>query len=248
VQALIGQISDRRLVTYGFSPQAEVRAIDAGCSPDGCHFSVVVSRGGEERVIENILLPMYGEHNMLNSLAAMAVGIEMGIDDDVIVRGLSGFEGVKRRFTRTGEANGVTVIDDYAHHPVEITAVLKAARSASRGQVVAVVQPHRYTRLESLFEEFCACFNDADTVIVAHVYPAGEEPIPGVDHDALAEGLRGHGHRHVLTLNGEDGLARLVAEQTEPGDMVVCLGAGTISAWANALPGQLAALDAGAKA
>ncbi|MCK5275715.1 MAG: UDP-N-acetylmuramate--L-alanine ligase [Alphaproteobacteria bacterium] len=248
VQALIGQISDRRLITYGFSPQAEVRAIDAGCSPDGCHFSVVVSRGGEERIIENIRLPMYGEHNMLNSLAAMAVGIEMGIDDDAIVRGLSGFEGVKRRFTRTGEANGVTVIDDYAHHPVEITAVLKAARSASRGQVVAVVQPHRYTRLESLFEEFCACFNDADTVIVAHVYPAGEEPIPGIDRDALAEGLRGRGHRHVLTLDGEDDLARLVAEQTEPGDMVVCLGAGTISAWANALPGQLAALGAGAKA
>ena len=248
VQALIGQISDRRLITYGFSPQAEVRAIDASCSPDGCHFSVVVSRGGEERIIENIRLPMYGEHNMLNSLAAMAVGIEMGIDDDAIVRGLSGFEGVKRRFTRTGEANGVTVIDDYAHHPVEITAVLKAARSASRGQVVAVVQPHRYTRLESLFEEFCACFNDADTVIVAHVYPAGEEPIPGIDRDALAEGLRGHGHRHVLTLDGEDDLARLVAEQTEPGDMVVCLGAGTISAWANALPGQLAALGAGAKA
>ena len=178
----------------------------------------------------------------------MAVGIEMGIDDDVIVRGLANFEGVKRRFTRTGEANGVTVIDDYGHHPVEITAVLKAARSASRGHVVAVVQPHRYTRLQSLFEEFCACFNDADTVIVAHVYPAGEEPIPGIDRDALAEGLRSHGHRHVLALDSEADLARLVAEQTEPGDMVVCLGAGTISAWANALPGQLAALDTGAEA
>lgn len=248
VQALIGQVSDRRLVTYGFSPQAEIRAIDAGCGPDGCQFSVVVSRGGEERVIENIRLPMYGDYNMLNSLAAIAVGIEMGIDDDAIVRGLANFEGVKRRFTRTGEVGGVTVIDDYGHHPVEITAVLKAARSASRGHVIAVVQPHRYTRLESLFEEFCACFNDADTVIVAHVYPAGEEPIPGIDRDALAEGLRGHGHRHVLVLDGEGDLARLVAEQTEPGDMVVCLGAGTISAWANALPGQLAALDEGAKA
>lgn len=248
VQSLIGQVSDRRLITYGFSPQAEVRAIDAGCNPDGCHFSVVVSRGEEERIIENVRLPMYGEHNMLNSLAAIAVGLEMGIADDVIARGLSGFEGVKRRFTRTGEARGVTVIDDYAHHPVEITAVLRAARAASRGHVVAVVQPHRYTRLESLFEEFCACFNDADTVIVAHVYPAGEEPIPGIDRDALAKGLRGHGHRHVLVLDDENDLARLVAEQTEPGDMVVCLGAGTISAWANALPGQLAALDKGAEA
>jgi UDP-N-acetylmuramate--alanine ligase len=248
VQALIGQVSDRRLVTYGFSPQAEIRAIDAGCSPDGCRFSVTVSRGEAERVIKNIRLPMYGEHNMLNSLAAMAVGVEMGIDDDVIVRGLSNFEGVKRRFTRTGEANGVTVIDDYGHHPVEITAVLKAARSATKGHVVAVVQPHRYTRLESLFEEFCACFNDADTVIVAHVHAAGEEPIPGIDRDALVEGLRNHGHRHVLPLDDEAELARLAAEQTEPGDMVVCLGAGTISAWANALPGRLAALDAGAEA
>jgi UDP-N-acetylmuramate--alanine ligase len=246
VQALIGQVSDRRLVTYGFSPQAEIRAVDTGCSPDGCHFSVVVSRGEDERIIKNIRLPMYGEHNMLNSLAAMAVGIEMGIDDDVIVQGLSNFEGVKRRFTRTGEANGVTVIDDYAHHPVEIAAVLKAARSASRGNVIAVVQPHRYTRLQSLFEEFCACFNDADTVIVADVYPAGEEPIPGMDRDGLVEGLRSHGHRHVLPLENETGLARLVAEQTEEGDMVVCLGAGTISAWANALPDQLGGFGKGA--
>ena len=248
VQALIGQVSDRRLVTYGFSPQAEVRAIDAGCGPDGCRFSVVVSRGEEERVIENIRLPMYGEHNMLNSLAAMAVGLEMGIGDDVIVRGLSGFEGVKRRFTRIGEVNGVTVIDDYGHHPVEITAVLKAARSASTGQIVAVVQPHRFTRLENLFEEFCACFNNADTVIVADVYAAGEEPIPGVDRDALIAGLRDHGHRDAQPLDGEGDLARIVAGLTGPGDMVVCLGAGTISAWANALPGQLEALGAGADA
>jgi len=248
VQALIGQISDRRLVTYGFSPQAEVRAIDAGCGPDGCRFSVVVTRGEDQRVIPNIRLPMYGQHNMLNSLAAMAVGLEMGIDDDVLVRGLAEFAGVKRRFTRTGEANGVTVIDDYGHHPVEIAAVLKAARSATTGHVVAVVQPHRYTRLHDLFEEFCACFNDADTVVVADVYPAGEKPIEGVNRDALVAGLRGHGHRHVEPLESADDLPRLIAALTESGDMVVCLGAGTISAWANALPGRLAALSEGAQA
>ncbi len=247
VQALIGHISDRRLVTYGFSPQAEIRAIDAGCGPEGCRFSVVVGRGDEQRTIKNVRLPMYGEHNMLNSLGAMAVGLEMGIPDNVIVRGLSEFGGVKRRFTRTGEVNGVTIIDDYGHHPVEIAAVLKAARTATTGQVVAVVQPHRYSRLHNLFEEFCACFNDADTVVVAEVYPAGETPIPGVDRDALIEGLRGHGHRHVEALASEGDLPRMVSELTRPGDMVVCLGAGSISGWANALPGQLAALDKGAK-
>ncbi len=246
VQALIGQISDRRLVTYGFSPQAEIRAIDAGCGPDGCRFSVVVGRGDAQRTIKNVRLPMYGEHNMLNSLGAMAVGLEMGIPDDVIVRGLSEFGGVKRRFTRTGQVNGVTIIDDYGHHPVEIAAVLKAARTATTGQVVAVVQPHRYSRLHNLFEEFCACFNDADTVVVAEVYPAGEAPIPGVDRDALIEGLRAHGHRHVEALASEGDLPRMVSELTRPGDMVVCLGAGSISGWANALPGQLAALDEGA--
>jgi UDP-N-acetylmuramate--alanine ligase len=208
----------------------------------------VATRGGEERMIPNIELPMYGEHNMLNALAAIAVGLEMGIGDEQILLALSRFEGVKRRFSRTGVVDGVAIIDDYGHHPVEISAVLKAARSASRGSVVAVVQPHRYTRLHDLFEDFCACFNDADTVVVADVYAAGEQPIPGIDRDALVAGLRSHGHRHVLPLESEKDLPRLVAELTEPGDMVVCLGAGTISGWANALPEQLRQLASRAEA
>lgn len=242
VQALIGHVSDRRLVTYGFSPQAEVRAVEPDCGPDGCLFDVLVTRDDEPRRIKGIRLPMYGHHNVLNALAAVAVGLEMGIDEAVIVRGLARFGGVKRRFTRTGEVNGVTVIDDYGHHPVEITAVLKAARAASYGRVIAVVQPHRYTRLHSLFEDFCACFNDADTVVVADVYAAGEQPIPGVDRDALVKGLRARGHRHVVPLDGPADLAAMVRDLTEPGDMVVCLGAGSISAWANALPQELEAL------
>ncbi len=243
VQALVGHISDRRLITYGFSPQAEVRAIDPECGPDGCRFDVLVSRDDDERTIKGLRLPMYGHHNVLNALAAIAVGLEMKIDEAVIARGLAGFKGVKRRFTRTGEVAGVTVIDDYGHHPVEIAAVLTAARAASQGRVIAVVQPHRYTRLQNLFEEFCACFNDADTVVVADVYPAGEQPIPGIDRDALVEGLQSRGHRHVVPLQDPAQLAATVREHTEPGDMVVCLGAGSISAWANSLPDELAALD-----
>jgi UDP-N-acetylmuramate--alanine ligase len=183
---------------------------------------------------------MHGAHNVQNSLAAIAVANEMGIDDDVIRRGLGAFAGVKRRFTRTGEANGVTVIDDYGHHPVEIAAVLRAARTASRGQVIAVVQPHRFTRLAHLFEGFCTCFNDADQVLVAEVYAAGEPPIAGVNRDALVEGLRAHGHRHVAPLASPDELARRVAELARPGDLVVCLGAGNITSWAQALPAELA--------
>jgi UDP-N-acetylmuramate--alanine ligase len=190
-----------------------------------------------------VRLPMFGEHNVLNALAAIAVAKEMGIEDDAITRALGQFGGVKRRFTKTGEAGGVTVIDDYGHHPVEIAAVLKAARSATEGQVVAVVQPHRYSRLSSLFEEFCACFNDADTVIVAPVYPAGEKPIPGYDRDALVSGLKTRGHRHALALDEPEGLAQLVATMTSPGDLVVCLGAGTITNWANNLPEELAAVQ-----
>ncbi len=242
VQAMIGQIEDRRLITYGFSPQAEVRPENLTPSPDGFTFDVVMNiRGEEPRRIEGINLPMFGEHNVSNALAAITVASEMGVDDDGIRNGLAKFSGVKRRFTKTGEINGVSIIDDYGHHPVEITAVLRAARSATGRGVIAVVQPHRYTRLRDLFEEFCACFNDADTVIVAPVYSAGEQPIEGVDRDALIHGLKLRGHRNALSIDGEDDLVDEISRLAQPGDLVVCLGAGTITQWANNLPHRLEA-------
>ena len=191
-------------------------------------------------------LPMLGQHNVQNALAAIAVGVEMEIDDDTLRSAFAGFRGVKRRFTKTGEAGGITVIDDYGHHPVEIAAVLKAARQAGARDVIAVVQPHRYTRLQSLFDEFCTCMNDAGTVIVADVYPAGEAPIPGVTRDALVDGLRARGHRSVVPLPAPARLAEMVYAIARPGDFVVCLGAGNITQWAAALPAELAALQAGA--
>lgn len=241
VQAMIPRVSDRRIVTYGRSPQAEVRVTDIESTDDGSKFDVTISdrAGGPPRILENLPLPMFGAHNVQNALAAIAVAAEMNFDDEVIRRGLAGFEGVKRRFTKTGEVDGITVIDDYGHHPVEISAVLDAARSSTSGHIVAVVQPHRYTRLRDLFEEFCTCFNDADTVIVADVYPAGEEPIEGIDREALVDGLRSRGHRQVLALPGPERLASLIDGVAQPGDLVVCLGAGNITAWANALPGEL---------
>jgi UDP-N-acetylmuramate--alanine ligase len=244
VQAMVGKISDRRLLTYGFNPQAEFRGVNLKSGPGGISFDVVIDgRNESHKTIPGVRLPMFGEHNVQNALAAIAVAKEMGIDEDSIVKALGQFGGVKRRFTKTGEAGGITVIDDYGHHPVEIAAVLKAARSATEGRIVAVVQPHRYTRLSSLFEEFCACFNDADTVIVAPVYPAGEKPIPGYDRDALVSGLKTRGHRHVLALGEPEELAELVLTVAKPGDLVVCVGAGTITYWANALPEQLSALQ-----
>ena len=241
VQALIGRIEDRRIVTYGFSPQAEVRAEALESSAAGSRFSVVISdrRDERQRRIDDLFLPMVGRHNVENALAAIAVADEMGLTADTIRAGLASFGGVKRRFTRTGEARGVTVIDDYGHHPVEIAAVLQAARQATDGQVVAVVQPHRYTRLASLFEDFCSCFNDADAVIVADVYTAGEAPIAGADRDHLVAGLRARGHRRVLPLETPEQLAQTVLPLVGSGDLVVCLGAGSITTWAADLPGAL---------
>jgi len=190
-------------------------------------------------MIEGCTLPMPGEHNVSNALAAVAVARHLGLKADQIREALASFGGVNRRFTRVGEVGGVTIIDDYGHHPVEIAAVLRAARQACDGRVIAVHQPHRYTRLSNLFEEFCGCFNEADVVAIADVYAAGELPIAGATRDDLVAGLIRHGHRHALTIRDEDDLERLVRAEAGPGDMVVCLGAGTISAWANALPGRL---------
>jgi UDP-N-acetylmuramate--alanine ligase len=241
VQAIIPRVLDRRIVTYGFSAQADVRGEEIEPSAAGVRFAAVITdrKSGISRRIPELFLPMFGRHNIQNALAAIAVAASIGIEDAVIRSALAGFAGVKRRFTRTGEVDGITVIDDYGHHPVEIAAVLQAARSVAPGQVIAVVQPHRYTRLSSLFEGFCTCFNDADAVIVADVYPAGEEPIEGIHRDALVEGLRLRGHRHVLPLAERGELARVVNDLAQAGDYVVCLGAGNITQWAHALPEEL---------
>ena len=246
VQQMIPRLSDRRIITYGFSPQADVRADRVIADKLGATFEVVMTdrQRSRSRRMGPFRLPMLGSHNVQNALAAVAVGIEMEIDDTTLRSAFAGFRGVKRRFTRTGESGGITVIDDYGHHPVEIAAVLKAARQAGARDVVAVVQPHRYTRLASLFAEFCTCMNDAGTVIVADVYAAGEQPIPGVDRDALVDGLRARGHRSVVPLPGPEHLAEMVHAIARPGDFVVCLGAGSITNWAQALPGELAALQA----
>jgi len=247
VQAMIPRVSDRRIITYGFSPQADIRAVELVSLPEGTGFDVIVAnrKSSSERVISGLFLPMVGKHNVQNSLAAVSIAVEMGIADDVIRRGLGSFAGVKRRFTKTGEVAGITIIDDYGHHPVEIAAVLAAARQATRGRVIAVVQPHRFTRLQNLFEEFCTCFNEADVVLVADVHAAGESPIDGVNRDALAAGLLHHGHREVEALASPEALPAVINRLAVAGDLVVCLGAGSISQWANALPDQLARLRSG---
>jgi len=248
VQAMIPKL-DRRIVTYGFSPQADVRAEKVLTDRMGATFQVTVRdrTSGRTRTTKPMRLPMLGQHNVQNALAAIAVGFEMDIDEETIRTALAGFKGVKRRFTRCGEAGGITVIDDYGHHPVEIAAVLKAARQAGARDVIAVVQPHRYSRLAGLFEDFCTCMNDAGTVVVADVYPAGEAPIPGADKESLVEGLRARGHRSVVALPAPESLAEMIHAIAKPGDYVICLGAGNITNWAHALPGQLQALQPGGR-
>ena len=237
VQSIIGRIRDRRIVTYGFSALADVRADNISAVAGGSRFdALILGRDGERRTIEGVTIRIPGRHNVQNALAAIAVAIELGISDDDIVKGFERFDGVKRRFTHVGEADGAIVIDDYAHHPTEIRAVLAAAREGAEGRVIAVVQPHRYTRLRDLMDDFQSAFNDADVVFVAPVYPAGEEPIDGVDSSALAEGLRAHGHRMVSAVKDQKELCRALRDLAADGDMIICMGAGDITKWAASLP------------
>ncbi|MGB0749433.1 MAG: UDP-N-acetylmuramate--L-alanine ligase [Magnetospiraceae bacterium] len=247
IQALIPKVEDRRVITYGFSPQADVRGVNLRAEGIRTRFDVTVTDRvrGDSRRIDGLTLPMLGDHNVQNALAGVAIGIEMGLAEKTLRRGLETFAGVKRRFTKTGEVDGITVIDDYGHHPVEIAAVLKAARGAGTGQVIAVVQPHRYSRVRDLFEEFCSCFNDADAVVVADIYPAGEQPIEGISRQSLADGLRTRGHRLVMPLANPASLPEVVNDIARPGDLVVCLGAGSVTQWAHALPEQLRVLRYG---
>jgi UDP-N-acetylmuramate--alanine ligase len=239
VRALAGRISDRRLLTYGFDLSAHVRGVNVTTGPEGCKFDVVFS-GAAARTVKNYVLPMYGLHNILNALAVITIANEMGMSDSIVQQALASFKGVKRRFTRVGEAAGVVVIDDYGHHPVEIAAVLKAARGANpKGRNIAIVQPHRYTRLHALFDQFATCFAEADAVLVADVYAAGETPIAGADRDALVNAIRATGHPQVLPLPDPAQLPELVARIAKSGDFVICLGAGSITNWAATLPEQL---------
>ncbi len=239
VQALVGRVTDRRVVTFGFNAQADVRAVNLRFENGIAHFDILLNNEGEGSKIEGCTLPMPGDHNVSNALSAVAVARHLGMKKDEIREALAGFAGVNRRFTKVAEVNGVTIIDDYGHHPVEIAAVLRAARQSTKGRVIAVHQPHRYTRLSSLFEDFCTCFNEADVAGIAEVYAAGEDPIPGASRDDLVAGLIAHGHRHARAVIDEADLARLFREQARPGDIFVCLGAGTISTWANNLPARL---------
>ena len=245
VQRLLPKIRDRRIISYGLSVMADVRAVNIRSNHDNMLFDIQLSDRlmGEAEKISDISFPMLGTHNVQNALAAISVALEMGIESEIIREALANFKGVGRRFDIKGSAHGITVIDDYGHHPVEIKAALNAGRmKANGGKLIAVVQPHRYTRLRDLFDDFCSCFNDADTVIVADVYAAGEQPLDGFGKDDLVSGLQAHGHRNVFALSAPEALASLVADQAADGDIIMCLGAGTITNWAGSLPDELNAL------
>ena len=234
VQKLIGKISDRRIKTFGLNAQSDVRAINLNYKNGRAYFDIRFQQ--EKFTINDCVLPMPGDHNVSNALGAVAVAHHLGIENAKIREALAKFKGVNRRFTKVGEVNGVTIIDDYGHHPVEISAVLRAARQISSGRVIAVHQPHRYTRLNALFRDFCSCFNDADIVAIGDVYSAGEKTIPGASRDDLVTGLVSHGHRHAVAVSNLQDLSKLIAKNAKSGDIVICLGAGTISSWANSLP------------
>jgi UDP-N-acetylmuramate--alanine ligase len=246
VQALVSKITDRKVITYGANPQADVRFFDVKVDGGKNRFSVEIRnrKSGKSEIIDDLMLPMPGRHNVSNATAAIAVAHELGIGADAIRSGLAGFGGVKRRFTHTGTWNGVEIFDDYGHHPVEIAAVLKAARESASGKVIAIKQPHRFTRLHDLFDDFCACFNDADMVMIAPVYAAGEAPIEGVSSEALVSGLKSGGHRNARAISGPQDIAPIVAEVAAPGDYVIFLGAGNITQWAYSLPAELESLSA----
>ncbi len=251
VQALIPKLTDKRVITYGFNPQADVRISNLRSRKDGSEFDVTFAAwmcGGKEENLRDVFLPMPGQHNVLNSCAALAIAHEMGMAAAPMKTALAHFSGVKRRFTKTGEVNGITVIDDYGHHPVEIKAVLKAARQSvegTGGKIIAVMQPHRYSRLHDLFDEFATCFNDADHVFIADVYAAGEQPIDGATRDSLVSAMKERGHKSAHILTAPETLAQQVADIARPEDFIICLGAGNITKWAYALPDQLEKIFAG---
>jgi UDP-N-acetylmuramate--alanine ligase len=245
VQSLVGRIEDRKVITYGENPQADVRFSNVRIDGTRSLFDIEIRRRRTGKVIhiKDLVMPMPGRHNISNATAAVAVANRLGISSEAIAKGLASFGGVKRRFTLTGDWNGVKIFDDYGHHPVEIKAVLKAAREACNGRVIAVHQPHRYTRLSSLFEEFAACFNDADSIFLAPVYAAGEDPIEGADSQTLVSRIKASGHRDARYLPSQEDLAAMVAEIARPGDFVVLLGAGSITYWAASLPKELEGLS-----
>jgi len=232
VQALVGRITDRRVTTYGFNAQADVRVVDLSYAQGTAYFDVALRDGS---MIEGCTLPMPGDHNVSNALASVAVALHLGMSGDAIRAGLHSFKGVNRRFTKVAELDGVTIVDDYAHHPVEIAAALKAARQSHSGRIMAIHQPHRYSRLHDLFDDFCTCFNDADVVGITDIFAAGEAPIAGADRDSLVIGLTGPGHRNAMAVADEAALRGFLTEHCQPGDMLICLGAGSISAWAHGL-------------